>query len=359
MNTQPKTARRHIARPRITPGAPPGSLHAVPGSAPARITLLTIKQGIPCAPHPLSTLSNLPVPENDRCHWVRVTGLGALEPLQVIREFYGIRPMALEDILSPGWRSKVEQSGDFLFMALQAPPGAQSETKNEYLFVLYKAGLIITFEDTPTTLIDTLWQRISAAPTPKAIGSVGAYLAYATLDLIIDRFFPLLYKTDEALAELEDSIVARVPTLEEINRLHKVKRDLLTLRRLLTPYHELELAFRQIHLVQTVTDLVPYLNDLRNHITQAVELVEAYHDIASSLNDIYQSTLTNRMNDIIKLLTIISTIFMPLTFLAGVYGMNFHNMPELSTTFGYPIVLGVMLAIMVGMLWFFRKKKWF
>jgi magnesium transporter len=188
---------------------------------------------------------------------------------------------------------------------------------------------------------------------------VGAYLAYTTLDLIIDRFFPLLYQKDELLGELEDIIVARLPTSEDMRMLHTVKRNLLTLRRLLTPYRELASSFRLISIHQQDSELAPYLNDLHDHITQAVELVEAYHDIAGSLNDIYQSAMTNHLNDIIKILTIISTIFMPLTFIAGVYGMNFQNMPELQTSFGYPIVLGFMLIVVSGMLWFFRKKKWF
>ena len=267
--------------------------------------------------------------------------------------------MALEDILSPGWRSKIEQSGEFLFMALQAPPATPLETKNEHLFLLYKTGIIITFEDSPTILVNTLWQRIASTSLPSTIESVGAYLAYAILDLIIDRFFPILYTKDERLAELEDIIVGRVPSREDMSRLHTVKRDLISLRRLLTPYRDLETAFRQTHINQTAAELTPYLNDLHDHITQASELVETYHDIACSLNDIYQSVMTNHMNDIIKILTIISTIFMPLTFIAGIYGMNFQNMPELQTAFGYPIVLGVMLIVVAGMLWFFRKKKWF
>jgi len=315
-------------------------------------------QAIPAVLRPLGALSDLPVPGGVQCHWVRVTGLGELEPLRAICDFYGIQSMTLEDILSPGWRSKLEQSGEFLFLVLQAPPDNQLKARNEHLFLLYKPGLIITFEDVSTTLIDTLWQRLTSTPATTTIRNMGVYLTYATLDLIIDRFFPLLYKKDEILAELEDIAATRIPTPEEMNRLYAIKRDLLTLRRLLTPYHELESAFRLIQIDRKSAELIPYLSDLRDHITQAAELVDAYHDIAGSLNDIYQSALTNRMNDIIKVLTVISTIFMPLTFIAGVYGMNFQNMPELQATFGYPVVLGVMLTIVAGMLWFFRKKKW-
>jgi Mg2+ and Co2+ transporter CorA len=185
-----------MVRPHIISGAPPGDLHAVPNSASAQVTLLSIAQDVSPVPRVLHTLSDLPVPKSGHCYWVRVTGLGALEPLRAICDFYGIRNMTLEDILHPGWRSKVEQSGEFLFLALQAPPDKLPEAKSEYLFLLYKTGLIITFEDVSTTLIDTLWQRIVSTPSHTAFQSAGAYLAYATLDIIIDRFFPLLYKKD-------------------------------------------------------------------------------------------------------------------------------------------------------------------
>jgi magnesium transporter len=332
----------------------------VPGSASAQVTLLTIDSDGLASPRPLTDLSRLPVPESGKCHWVRVTGLGSLEPLQAICNFYGIQNMILEDILSPGWRSKHEQAGEFLFISLQAPPENQPEAKIEHLYLLYKAGLIVTFADSPTTLVDTLWKRIMAAPAAAAtLHSAGAYLAYATVDIAIDRFFFLLYKEDDMLAELEDLIAIRVPSREEMNKLHAVKRELITLRRLITPYREIEADFRQIHVDQTDTGLAPYLNDLHDHIIQAVELVEAYHNIAGSLYDIYQSAMTNHMNDIIKVLTIISTIFMPLTFIAGVYGMNFEYMPEIKSVYGYPSVLCVMLTVFVGMILFFHKKKWF
>jgi magnesium transporter len=363
MHTQTETHHHHHhhRRPRITPGAPPGHLHPVSGSASAVATLLTIIEGLPTEPRPLENFSALPVQEDGRCHWVRVTGLGVLEPLRTICNFYGIPDMVLEDILDVGWRSKLERSGEFLFIALQTPPEDHPEARSEHIFLLYKPGIIITFENTPTSLIDTLWQRLASSPLLATIHSVGAYLAYSTLDLIIDHFFPLLYKQDEILTELENIIAVRIPTREELTRLHAVKRELISLRHILTPYCELEPSFRQLHIDQTAAaaELAPYLNDLRDHITQAAALVEAYNAIAVSLHDMCQSDMTNRMNDIIKTLTIISTIFMPLTFIAGVYGMNFDYMPELRSPFGYPSVLCVMLAVVVGMIWFFHKKKLF
>ncbi len=382
--------RRRVAPgPYLAPGAPPGTLAPLPDSPPAKVIVRSLTHGALSAPQPLEDLTRLPQPRegNNECFWVRVIGLGDLAPLVAMSKFYGIQNMALEDILSPGWRSKLELMGDYHFFVLQAPPispppgargpdsaeGPRAETRpgdilphdrrSEHLVVCTRENLIITFENTATAVIDSLWQRLEETPLPARVKHTAAFLSYALLDIIIDRFFPLLNAKDESLADLEDGL-ANVPDRSDLNRLHMIKRQLLTLRRLLAPYRELGMSLRQLYAGQGFTDLKQYMSDLMDHITQAEELVEAYHDIAKSLDDIYQSALSNRMNDIIKILTIISTIFMPLSFLAGVYGMNFNpqvspwNMPELNAYFGYPTVLLVMGLIVGGMLWFFRRKKW-
>ena len=187
---------------------------------------------------------------------------------------------------------------------------------------------------------------------------------YMVLDIIVDGFFPHLDVTDEALAELEERISDHVPRREELNRLHAVKRDLITLRRLLTPFKELRTDIQKLHPPETTRELKPFFNDLSDHIVQAGELLDTYYEVAKSLDEISQSMLSNRMNDIIRVLTIISTVFMPLSFIAGIYGMNFDtqfplNMPELSLPFGYALVLLVMAGVVAGMLWFFKKKDWF
>ncbi len=184
------------------------------------------------------------------------------------------------------------------------------------------------------------------------------------LDLIVDGFFPHLDAKDEELAELEERISDHVPDREELNRLHRIKRDLITLRRLLTPFKELRSDVQKLYSPEACKELRLLFNDLNDHIVQAWELLETYHEVAKSLDEISQSMLSNRMNDIIRVLTIISTVFMPLSFIAGVYGMNFDtryplNMPELTLPFGYLLALLLMAGVVGGMLWFFKKRDWF
>lgn len=312
----------------------------------------------------LDDLTKLPVPAEKGMHWVRVTGLGNVEPVQAVANFYGIRRLALEDTLSSGWRTKLEEQGEFAFFLLQGPPDANGTRKGEHLSLFCKRGLIVTFEDAPTAVIDSLWERFEREPYPAKIQHMAELATYMVLDLIVDTFFPHLDAKDEELAELEERISDHVPTREDLNRLHRVKRDLITLRRLLTPFRELRAEMQKLHTPESMRELRPFFNDLSDHIVQAGELLDTYYEVVKSLDEISQSMLSNRMNDIIKILTIISTVFMPLSFVAGVYGMNFNtefplNMPELSLPYGYPLVLFGMGGIVAGMLWFFRKRDWF
>lgn len=363
---KPAPQRARIAiRPRIKPGTPPGTLTPIPGSEPAMVTVLRVENGRMGDPQTLTDLAALPKPDakSKAAYWVRVTGLGDLAPLLTIRDFYGLANMALEDMLSPGWRSKMEASGEYYFFVLQAPPDPEAGTRGEHLCLFYRDNLVISFEESPTILLDSLWKNLATTPIPSHIKHVAGYCTYAVLDMIIDRFYPLLDKKDEGLAELEDCLAQSVPSRAEMTKLHRIKRDLITLRRLLTPYRELGATLRQYSNSQD-DELKPYITDLVDHIVQASELVDTYHELSKSLDDIYQTTMSNRMNDIIKILTIISTIFIPLTFIVGIYGMNFDpesspwNMPELKAYWGYPVALLVMAIVVVAMLWFFRKKKW-
>lgn len=366
--SEPAKKRRHRTfHPRITPGAAPGTFSPLPGSASPNISVIAVSGSGFKAPRAITDPDELPKPDpkSKTSYWVRVTGLGELAPLLALRDVYGFDDMAFEDLLSPGWRSKMETSGNYLFFVLQTPHMPGEEGRCEHLCLFYQDNLVISFEDSATTLVDSLWQRLSSWPGSSRILHPAAYFTYAVLDMIIDRFYPLLDQKDEALAELEESLSKGIPGREDMSRLHHIKRDLITLRRLLAPYKEIGIAFKQHGTSRGAAELSPYLADLGDHILQAAELVETYHELSNSLDSIFQSMMTNRLNDIIKLLTMISTIFIPLTFIAGIYGMNFDpavsswNMPELRAEYGYPITLVIMGLIVAGMVWFFKKKRWF
>lgn len=359
-----RTRRRISPRVHIVPGDAPGTLHPVEGSAPAAVSVMTIT---PTGVRVDALADDAPLPEaggdGHTAYWVRVTGLGSVDALRRICTAYGIRKMAMEDILSPGWRSRVELYGEYLFFVLQTPYDFTVRDKGEHLCFFCRDNLVLSFEERPTRVVDELWQRIKEGGQPRPVERPGLFLAYLALDAIVDRFFPHLNTCDETLSFLEDSLTDKTPEKQELQQLHQVKRELLTLRRLAAPYREISQSLLHQCVTQNYKELYPYLNDLNDHVIQAEDLVGCYQDIAKSLDDIYQTELTNRMNDIIRTLTIISTTFMPLSFLAGVYGMNFDashpwNMPELTQPYGYPILLGLMLCISLGMLIFFKRKKW-
>ncbi|MCC8194724.1 MAG: magnesium/cobalt transporter CorA [Deltaproteobacteria bacterium] len=365
LNTSSASPRRRIAtRVYLRPGATPGTLNPIAGSAPATVSVLTCEgDGGAHAVSRVDDLRRLPSPAEKGMCWVRVTGLGNVEPVVAVEDFYGIPRLAVEDTLSPGWRTKMEEQGDFAFFLLQAPSDAAGSRKGEHLSLFCKQGLIVTFEDAPTTLVDSLWDRLEKEPPSGKIEHLAELVTYMVLDLIVDGFYPHLDAKDEELAELEDRISDHVPNRWELSRLYTVKRDLITLRRLLTPFKELRNDVQKLHTPESIKELRPYFADLDDHIIQADELLDTYYEVAKSLDEISQSMLSNRMNDIIKILTIISTVFMPLSFIAGVYGMNFDtryplNMPELSLPFGYVLVLLVMGGVVAGMLWFFKKRGW-
>lgn len=358
-----KPRRRIAARVFLDPGASPGTLTPLEGSPVPTVTVLSCTGDGTCSLKRVDDLANLPRPATQGMHWVRVTGLGSMPPLRAVSNFYGLSHLAMEDTLNAGWRTKLEQQGNFAFFVLQAPPEAGQGHKGEHLSLFCSAGLIISFEDTATGLVDALWNRLRQSPPSGKSGHLAEMITYMVLDMIVDGFFPHLDEKDEMLAELEDRVSDHTPTRDELNRLHGVKRDLITLRRLLTPFKELRGELQKIHPPESAKELRPYFDDLNDHVVQAGELLDTYYEVAKSLDDISQTMMSNRMNDIIKILTIISTVFMPLSFIAGIYGMNFDtnyplNMPELSLPYGYPLVLLVMVGIVAVMLWFFKKKGW-
>ena len=365
--TKPHAPRRRFnPTPRLQPGAAPGTVMPLKDSAPASVSVLTVNHGQVSAPVLLKNLKQLPLPDpqGSDCLWVRVCGLGAVEPLLEIAKHYELSGLALADAINPGWRSKMEENGPFLFFVLQAPTLLDGCTKDEHLSLFCKNNLILTFEAAPTTLVDALWERLASTAPPARIEHQAGFLSYMLLDLIIDRFFPILDQKNEALAALEDALNRSTPDQAELRQLHEIKRDILTLRRLLFPYKELGAGLKNHRLADETKDLQPFLEDLRGHVLQAADLIDAYHEVANSLSNIYQTALSNRMNDIMKILTIISTVFMPLAFITGLYGMNFDggasswNMPELRSQYGYPLVLLAMAGVVGAMLWFFKRKKW-
>ena len=294
--------------------------------------------------------------------WLNVDGLGDANVLMAIGHTFDIHRLALEDVLTINQRAKIEDYDKRLFVVMRMlEPGGPVNTEQLSLFV--GDGFVVTFQEHPGDCLDPVRKRIR-----EGLGRVRTmaadYLAYSIIDAVVDAYFPYLDDFSEKLEALEDDALYR-PTPEIAARIHEAKRDLLALRRAMAPMREglsLLVHGRTVHISET-TRL--YLRDCYDHCIMLLEMMESHRELTGSLLDVYLSSMSNRMNEIMKMLTLISTIFIPLSFLTGLYGMNFdrqaspYNMPELHARYGYPVFLGVVLTIGVLQLVLYWKRGWF
>ncbi|MBW4440920.1 MAG: magnesium/cobalt transporter CorA [Plectolyngbya sp. WJT66-NPBG17] len=305
--------------------------------------------------------------DTDSVSWVDVKGLGSEDILIRIGRVFGLHPLVLEDVVNVPQRPKVEEYGDQILIIARMVVLKESGSgfySEQVSFILGKHYLLTVQEEPEHDCFHMVRDRIRSAKG--TICKRGAdYLAYALLDAIIDGFFPILEVYGEEIEELEDEVVAS-PTRQTLEKIHALKRELLTLRRSIWPLRDAINSLVRDSSPELVNDDVRiYLRDCYDHTVQVLDMVETYRELAASLMDVYLSSVSNRMNEIMKVLTVISTIFIPLTFVAGVYGMNFNpeksplNMPELNWYWGYPVCLAVMIAIAVSLVLFFKRKGWF
>jgi magnesium transporter len=252
----------------------------------------------------------------------------------------------------------MEDHGEYLYIVLKMADYDETWKKvdMEQVSLILMPGCVITFQEKPGDVFDPVRDRLRTAKGK--IRSKGAdYLAYALLDAVVDRYFLLLEKLGEDVEELDEQILTD-PGEEAVSNLHTLKREMIFLRKAAWPMREIVASLERGGSDLVTPDTAFFLRDLYDHSVQVMDSIETFRDVLSGLLDIYLSSTGNRMNEIMKVLTIISTIFIPLTFIAGIYGMNFEYMPELEVPWAYPAVWVVMITIAGGMLAFFRKKKW-
>lgn len=295
--------------------------------------------------------------------WINIDGLHQLDVLEKLGSCYGIHPLVLEDILTDQ-RPKVEDYDDYIFIVLKMlyynenGDDTLGDTKIDVdqVSMILGPNFIISFKEKEVDVFNPLRDRLRMARG--RIRRQGAdYLAYSMMDSIVDHYFVIMEKLGERFEELEDMVVAN-PEPGILPTIYNLKRDMLFMRKSVWPLREAisRLQRTDSHLVSETTKI--YLRDVYDHTIQVIENIETFRDMSASLLETYLSSLSNKLNEVIKLLTVISTIFIPLTFLAGVYGMNFRFMPELESPWGYPAVLMLMLLVMVVMLAYFRRKEW-
>lgn len=304
----------------------------------------------------LETQCLLP-PSEGSVSWVNVEGIGRLELLRKLGDCFGIHPLVLEDIANTDQRPKAEEYDQYLFVVLKMLNPVETGVVSEQVSLILGETWLLTFQEgldgDPFNPVRERLKNVQGR-----LRSQGAdFLAYSLMDVIVDNYFIVLEQVADSIEGLEEELM-RTPSQRTLAEIYRLKRELLFIHKAIWPLREVigSMIRRESLLVKETT--VIYLRDLYDHTVQVIETVETLREMLSGMLDIYLSSVSNRMNAIMKVLTIIATIFMPLTFIAGLYGMNFRHMPELEWPWGYPAVLILMLTITIGMLIFFRNKKW-
>jgi magnesium transporter len=291
--------------------------------------------------------------------WIDVDRIDHVETIEKLGGCYGLHPLVLEDILNTDQRPKMEEYDSYSFIVLNMLyyRDQSGQVDTEQVSLILGKNFVLSFQEGKEgDVFGPLRDRIRTGKG--RIRKMGAdYLAYAMIDAIVDHYFIILEKLGERIESLEDALVAQ-PTTGTLKEIHSLKREMILLRKAVWPLREVigSLTRGESPLIQESTRV--YLRDVYDHTIQVIDSIETFRDMVSGMLDIYLSSVSNRLNAVMKVLTIIATVFMPLTFLAGVYGMNFKHMPELEWTWAYPALWLVMIAIGVVMLVYFRKKKW-
>ena len=349
-------------RRRRTPiGAAPGTLNVDPHGQQPIIRVMAYdserfaEQEIDDPEQARSFLNQWPVT------WINVDGLGDAKTIRALGEIFGLHRLALEDVTSPHQRAKVEQYGEDIFIVARMPSLAEGLGTEQVSFFLGK-NFLVSFQEKVGDCFDPVRDRIRHARG--RVRQAGAdYLAYALFDAIVDAYFPIVEEYGEKVEAVEDQVMAN-PGRQVAGRIHQIKRDLIVLRRAVWPLREGANSLCRDTATIITNETRIYLRDCYDHTIQIMDLVEGHREAASDLMNLYLTCISNRMNEVMKVLTIIATIFIPLTFIAGIYGMNFDpkesplSMPELKWYWGYPCCLAVMAVVAIALLAFFQRKGW-
>ena len=305
-----------------------------------------------------------PYKDSQSVTWINVTGVHDEAVVEKLGHHFGLHPLIQEDIVNTGQRPKMETDEGHLFLVIKMlyHDDEQEQTVAEQVSVLLGNGWVITFQEHHLDVFTPVRERIRKT-VPRVRFLSADYLAYALLDAVVDHYFMVLEQIGERIEELEDDLVSH-PDPASLTEIQTLRKELIFIRKSIWPLREVVggLEREESELLRRTTR--PYLRDLYEHVIQVIDTVETFRDMVTGLLDIYLSSVSNRMNEVMKVLTLIATIFIPLGFLAGVYGMNFdtmispYNLPELGMRYGYLLFWGVSGMIALAMLWYFRRKHW-
>jgi len=352
----PKSLRRKSRKA----GLPPGTLVHVGEEKTAKVKITVID-------YDESNLQEKEIVKIDECYpfkekptvtWINIDGVHDVDVIEKIGKNYGIHPLLLEDIVNTEQRPKIEDFEGYLFLVIKmlSFDEKQREIKIEQVSLVLGPNYVLSFQEREGDVFDPVRDRIRRAKG--RIRKMGAdYLAYALLDAIVDGYFLILERIGDRIEELEESLISQ-PDTKTLTAIHYLKREMIFLRRSVWPLREVisGMSRKESTLIKESTEI--FLRDVYDHTIQVIDTIETYRDMVSGMLDTYLSSISNRMNEVMKVLTIFAAIFIPLTFVAGIYGMNFSYMPELGWKWGYFAALTIMAAICISMLIYFRNKKW-
>lgn len=368
MASQPGKSHKHRHRKRrlrvkIKPGTRPGTVRAPADAPPPRIHAIAYSAS-DIAESEITDVKQIPpLLAQWSVVWINVDGLGDAKTVRQIGELFGLHDLALEDVVNVFQRAKVEPFDDYVYVVARMPVGDQDHP-TEQLSLFFGTNFVLTFQERVGDCFDPIRTALRNPDSRMRKGCGADYLAYRIIDTLVDSYFPVLEHYGDELDRLDDAITRSLEQ-EVFNGIHNVKSELVLLRRAAWPLRE---AVHQLS-QETTTPLISdttrvFWRDCYDHAIQVIDLVESYREICADLRDFYLSSVSNRMNEVMKVLTVIATIFIPLSFIAGLYGMNFdpavspYNMPELDWPWGYPLALSVMGAVAGGMLVFFWRRGW-
>lgn len=308
--------------------------------------------------HDIASIAELKqLQDNALITWVNIDGLNDINIVESIGRELNIHSLVLEDILSTHQRPKLEEYEDYFYMVVKSISVDYENNFNlkyEQISILLLANVVVTFQEKADDTFNHIHNRLQKGRLRK-LGS--DYLAYVILDTIVDEYFVVENNLDKIIDPLEDNLLSN-PTAEMLQVIQQIRRELITIKRNISPLRELltKIQHTDSPLLQEKT--IPFYGDVHDHVLRVTESLESYRERIAAMQDIYLSSISNKMNETMKVLTVFASIFIPLTFIAGIYGMNFEYMPELKWRWAYPTLWAVFIGISVGLLIYFRKKKW-
>ena len=346
-------------------GLPPGTLVHIgkERTEKVQITLIDYDEQHVTEKEDVTVAECLPFKSSPTVTWVNVSGIHDIPIIEAFGKIFDIHPLVLEDVVHAGQRPKMEDMGEYLYIVLKMLSHSSASTgdgqnafDSEQVSLIVGTNFVISFQEREGDVFQSIRDRIHKGKG--RIRKTGSdYLAYTLMDAIVDNYFIILEDMGERIETLQESVLSQ-PDPSTLRMIQDTRREMISLRRSIWPLREALSGLQRTDSPLIGDAVGPYLGDVYDHTIQVIETIETLRDTVSSTLDIYLSSLSNKMNEVMKVLTIIATIFIPLTFIAGVYGMNFKFMPELEWHWGYPVVCLVMLILGILMLLGFRRKKW-